>query len=251
LISSGSAGQASTTAANSESCRTASDTASPGIVDCGRSLATKELASTVSNPFSTRFTRPGQIPFCFPEGVDLPQLIEKLARQGWRGQIIGPHGSGKSTLLAMLVPSIEAAGRSVVALTLHDGCRRLPIAMCDFPAHNGLLVVDGYEQLGRLQRVWTQFCCWRRGAGLLVTGHDDVGLPTLVETTSTLALAEGLFARLVPEGDGRVALADLKTAFRARRGDLRETFLDLYDLYESRRAEAGVWPRLEGRTDQS
>lgn len=32
-----------------------------------------------SNPFSTRFVRPGALPFLFPPGLDAPGLVQALA----------------------------------------------------------------------------------------------------------------------------------------------------------------------------
>ena len=57
-----------------------------------------------SNPFSTRFIRPGAIEYLFAPGQTADSLIDRLRHNQWRGQIIGPHGSGKSTL------AVRAAG---------------------------------------------------------------------------------------------------------------------------------------------
>src|SRR5690349_19179309 len=84
-------------------------------------------AGPESNPFSTRWTWPGAVPFLFPVGVTVESLVAKLPASHWRGQIIGPHGTGKSTLLATLLPAIEQAGRSPELIVLRDGQRRLPI----------------------------------------------------------------------------------------------------------------------------
>src|SRR3989442_1545921 len=46
-----------------------------------------------SNPFSTRFIRPGVIPFVFADGQSPETLVEQLRQHHWWGQIIGPHGS--------------------------------------------------------------------------------------------------------------------------------------------------------------
>src|SRR5258707_1037455 len=82
--------------------------------------------SAASNPFSTRFVRPGAIPYQFPERVTADSLVEQLRSQNCRGAIIGPHGTGKSTLLATLIPAIENAGCKVRSIALHDGQRKLP-----------------------------------------------------------------------------------------------------------------------------
>src|ERR1700752_1716028 len=79
-----------------------------------------------TNPFATRWVRPGAVPYHFTDGTNAPGLIASLKANHWRGAIIGPHGSGKSTLLATLVPLIKAAGRHVRAISLHDRQRALP-----------------------------------------------------------------------------------------------------------------------------
>src|SRR6185312_8582419 len=101
------------------------------------------------NPFATCWTRPGALAFRFSNGQGAEQLAAKLATQQWRGAIVGPHGSGKSTLLEALKPAIIAAGRSIQAVYLRDGQRRLPR---DFFAtrssdSNSVVIIDGYEQL--------------------------------------------------------------------------------------------------------
>src|SRR5262245_62831976 len=98
-----------------------------------------------SNPFSTRFVRPGAIPYQFVDGADVAALATRLEGQGWWGQIVGPHGSGKSTLLATLLPELRRR-RRVVVVELHADRRRfLELAWSREPT---LLVVDGHEQLG-------------------------------------------------------------------------------------------------------
>src|SRR5262245_55807228 len=79
-----------------------------------------------TNPFATRWVRPGVIPYYFAHTTNAAAVVEKLKENRWRGAIIGPHGSGKSTLLASLAPLIESAGRRVRAASLHDRQRSLP-----------------------------------------------------------------------------------------------------------------------------
>src|SRR4051794_21800064 len=76
------------------------------------------------NPFATCWTRAGALPYRFNKGQYVEQLLAQLVVQQWLGAIIGPHGSGKSTLLESLKPTIVAAGRSLQAISLHDGQRR-------------------------------------------------------------------------------------------------------------------------------
>jgi energy-coupling factor transporter ATP-binding protein EcfA2 len=194
-------------------------------------------ALPASNPFATRFTRPGAIPFRFPAGEDDGTFVERLRLNNWRGQIVGPHGSGKSTLLAALVPALEAAGRRVLLVALHEGDRRLRFSRADWQelSASSLLIIDGYEQLGRLARWSVDLRCRRRGCGLLVTTHRDLGLPVLFTTNPHLGLAIELARELLPPGESAIRDSDIEAAWHRRHGNVREMLFDLYDLFELRR----------------
>lgn len=193
-----------------------------------------------SNPFATRFVRPGAIPFEFPPGLDARRLLARLEAQGWRGAIVGPHGSGKSTLLAALLAELRNAGHSVAAVSLHEGQRRLGpctplLERPDGDRRQTLLAIDGYEQLGLVSRWLVQRQCRRRDIGLLVTTHRPSGLPTLFETRPTAELAARLADRLLGGHAPPSWPQAVERSFQAHRGNLREVLFDLYDLYESQR----------------
>lgn len=192
-----------------------------------------------SNPFATRFTRPGALAFQFPAGGSPTQLVEQLRQFGWCGQIVGPHGSGKSSLLAALSPALEATGRRVVTIRLRDGQRRLP-AEFDPRGWNRdtQLVVDGYEQLGRWARWRLQRWQRRSGCGLLVTAHQSVDLPLLWQTTPSAELLQSIVAGLLEKPTLEPAERGVvEAAFARRQGDLREALFDLFD-----QVERGEWP---------
>lgn len=186
-----------------------------------------------SNPFSTRFIRPGAIEYVFPPGITADTLAAELQQHQWRGAIIGPHGSGKSSLLEALRPALERLERQVVFQQLHGGQRAL-----DWPAlqpaqwtNHTLVVIDGYEQLSLWQRLLLRARCRQRGAGLLVTAHQPVRLPTIYTTQPSLELALAVVQRLLPESDDRITPADVAEAFTSKRADLREMLLRLYDVF--------------------
>lgn len=189
------------------------------------------------NPFSSRFTRPGAIAYRFGAGQSAEQAIERLRQAGWLGQITGAHGSGKSTLLAALIPRLQALGKTVVLLVLHDGQRSLPVTREDQNRWTAdhLVVVDGYEQLGFWQRLRLKRRCRRRKCGLLVTCHGTAGLPTTAVCQSSLDVVLELVDNLTVGLAGKVTPVDVKAVFQAQAGDVREVFFDLYDLYEDRR----------------
>ncbi len=196
--------------------------------------------SPPSNPFATRFVRPGAIPFVFAPSVDAAALVGRLAQCGWRGAIVGRHGSGKSTLAASLVPELERAGRRVIWFALHDGQRSLPRGA--LPARlldaQSLVIVDGYEQLSRWSRWRLSRDCRRFGAGLLVTSHDPTRLPELYRTVADMALFERIVSQLI--GDRRYAISreEREAAFESHHGNVREALFSLYDLVEQRLAES-------------
>jgi hypothetical protein len=196
-----------------------------------------ENPSSAENPFSTRHVRPGAIAYRFPAGNSAAGLVERLRQNGWEGQIVGPHGSGKSALVAALITAIEQTGRQTMLIELHDGQRRLPVNLRRMPgvADGAVIVVDGYEQLGRSRRVALKRFCRRRGLGLVVTAHASAGLPDLFRTTTSLALARQIVDRLLPKSSSPIAPQEVNDRFTLHQGDMREVLFDLYDLYEQRR----------------
>ena len=192
------------------------------------------------NPFSTRYVRPGAIPFQYPAAESAVSLVARLRDAGWRGEIIGPHGAGKSSLLRALVPAIGEAGRQPRLIELHGGDRRIPVAWRDLTAFSPetVLIVDGYEQLSG----WTRFrlgrLCARKNLGLLVTSHEATGLPTVYriqpDRAAFVAAVEWLL-RDRPDTSSRITAGDVDWAFDICSGDIREALFRLYDVYEERR----------------
>ena len=195
-----------------------------------------------SNPFATRFIRPGAIPYLFPDAMNASHLIDRLRRTAWFGQIVGPHGSGKSTLLETLVPRVERGGRRVVRFTLRRHRRPRPVENPQ-AARWGvgtLVVVDGFEQLGPVRRMWLKCLCRRRRCGLLVTSHRRIGLPTLIRTDVEPAVAARVVALLQRNRPALVGPNDVADHFGKHPGNLRETLFDLYDLAAARQRDGAI-----------
>ena len=194
-----------------------------------------------SNPFATRYVRPGALPYLFPAGTDAAALVARLRRHGWWGQITGPHGSGKSTLLQTLLPPLEDAGRRIALYELHPGATRLSAAR-EPPGSwddRTQVVIDGYELLGWLPRLWLRRTCAARHAGLLVTAHRRRGLPEIWQTEVTFELASRVVGLLTAGWTGPAVSADaVAQAFAAHPGNLREMLFALYDCYETRPGES-------------
>jgi hypothetical protein len=190
--------------------------------------------SRYANPFATCWTRPGAIPFRFPAGENAEGLLAKLDRLKWRGAIVGPHGSGKSTLLETLKPLLHEAGIKVIGKTLQNGERRLPAGI--LPCRKGaMIIVDGYEQLSRLERVKLLVACRRRGCGLLVTSHAPTVLPTLLRTEPSERLVYELVERLAAQVSTSIASSDVAASLACHGSNVREIFFDLYDRHEQLR----------------
>ncbi len=193
-------------------------------------------SSRRDNPFATCWTTAGTIPFHFPTNKSAGQLITQLTAQHWRGAILGPHGSGKSTLLATLRPALLAADRTIHAIALRDRQRRLP---ADFLASatgaHSLLIIDGYEQLGWPARIATWLHCRTTGAGLLVTSHEPVRIPTLVRLTPDRQLIEQLISALCSQVSTDITREDIAASHACHGSNVREIFFSLYDRHEELR----------------
>lgn len=188
-----------------------------------------------SNPFATRFTRPGAMEFLFPADESAQLLVDRLRDHAWQGQIVGPHGAGKSTLLATLIAPLQAAGRTTVQAALHQGESALPGVLDDWRSWNATtqVIVDGYEQLSWWSRRRLAQRVRDRQAGLLVTSHAATGLPTLMTVAPRMEAAHQIVQKLVADGDP-ISRVDVEQAFRACDGNIREMLFQLYDVYQDR-----------------
>jgi hypothetical protein len=192
-----------------------------------------------SNPFSTRFIRPSAARYVFPAGTNADSLIAGLEQTGWIGEIIGPHGSGKSTLVQTLLPHLKEAGRALEFYSLHEFQRRMPADQLKAVQWTSRtqIVVDGYEQLGFLQRIRLRRKCRKWHAGLLVTAHAPTGLPLLCRTETSRELARQIVAGLLADDDDmQIGPEEADLAFVETGGNLREMLLRLYDVFEQRNA---------------
>lgn len=190
-------------------------------------------AAGSSNPFATRFTRPGAMEFLFSAGESVDNLVVRLRENAWQGEIVGPHGAGKSTLLATLVPSLISAGRTIVQATLRQGEASLPDALNDWRTWTSAtqVIVDGYEQLNWWSRSKLARRVRDRQAGLLVTSHASTGLPTLMNVVPRFEAAEQIVRQLVPD-QALITRDDIERTFRACDGNIREMLFQLYDRYQ-------------------
>ena len=213
------------------------------------------------NPFSTRKTSPGQVPFFFGN-CDFDSLAGKIAGNesefghlydhfvqfDYWAQIVGGHGTGKTTFLAHFIALLNKNGHPVGQIALHDGQRKLPQEFweqqksmaADFKRSASkkpsITIIDGYEQLSLLQKSWLQWFAFNNKLGLLVTTHTKKRhFPVLFQTKTNfdilLLIVEHLFREqndLTPPD--RVLCLSL---FERHRGNLRDVLFELYDHYEA------------------
>lgn len=192
------------------------------------------------NPFSTSRIRPGAIPFRFGDGEDdVDRLIERFMADNRLGQIVGPHGSGKSTLLALLREHFERQGQEIVHVELHDGSRQLAIGRevwraIKRNAGRTFLMIDGFEQLGRLTRWSVVYAARRRKFGLLITSHDksSAAIPVLYQTKIDRLVAKRLIEELTVDYPFAVEPSDLDDLIVRHQEDFRAVLFELYDWYE-------------------
>ncbi len=227
-----------------------------------------------NNPFASRFIRPGAIEYLFDQGQSVEGLMDQFCNSlGRRAAIVGPHGSGKSTLLHTLVPRLgsvewtwDSAAASASNPPLHlsmDGreiqsqwrngmfpCirwfRMSSLTRSASPLFedrsqwnvNTLIVIDGYEQLGPIERLRLWRSINHSRAGLLVTCHYPLFLyPTLMTTCVTEDSAALVVRKLLAHKRDlaeKLIRSDRWAAIRDRwQNNLRESLFELYDLMET------------------
>jgi energy-coupling factor transporter ATP-binding protein EcfA2 len=221
---------------------------------------TADRRSPGSNPFCTRFVRPGGLAYRFVDfeaGRLTPQprddhcvesLVANLQSRSL-GLIVGPHGSGKSTLLRSLLPVLRLRYDKIHSLQTQS-CpesgwaaamrhrRQTADVVSAAEAElgpGGLLVIDGIEQLSRSTRRRVRRRI-RDGGALLATSHRPLGgIPTLYCTRLTPSLVAELTDRLLessPVGYREAVTAELSRRDLTQLTNLRELWFELYDVIE-------------------
>jgi energy-coupling factor transporter ATP-binding protein EcfA2 len=197
------------------------------------------MDAPVSNPFSTRFTRPGRIGPRDDAGqcVDVDRLLERLQDLGGTAAIVGPHGSGKSTLLVHLAEAIERRGGQSPRIRLHSW-RDASAAWTAIrqSAAGGTVCIDSWECIGQPTRILLRVAARLSGCGLVVTAHRGAGMPELIRCGTSARLLHAI-VRSLPDHTGwhgtLIREADIEAAFVKHGGNLRESLYELYDRFES------------------
>ncbi|MBX3423593.1 MAG: hypothetical protein KF752_18710 [Pirellulaceae bacterium] len=138
-------------------------------------------------------------------------------------------------------PADRAVRRNVVWFSIRRGhpvMQRLGYKLKHLGAGD-LLVVDGFEQLSWVGRLRIRSITWRRGAGLLVTSHRSVGLPTLYRTHVTMELTSKIVQQAWQVAGSNRSLTqflnglNLQQLLEKHGGSLRECLMDLFDRYHA------------------
>lgn len=195
-----------------------------------------------SNPFATRFTRPGALRFAADNPSDIRGLCERFD-QLHQAAIVGPHGNGKSTLLQTLLVELRERYAQVHLWRLQAG-RRVPLSLLGHILRcrdDSLTIIDGFEQLpAPLRRGIVHWVRLRHGR-LLVTAHrDQPPLSTLWRAEIDYHLARRLTLRLLADyGDVRPAMmACFEAHWQRGQRNLRNLWFDMYDDFEHHRRTA-------------
>jgi hypothetical protein len=214
-----------------------------------------KVAVPVTNPFATRFTRPGRIEPLDAMGspVDVDALLDRLRKLCGTAAIVGPHGSGKSTLLTHLAAAIERRGERVRLARLHSWWD-LPTAWTAIrgAAAGDTVCIDSWECLGVTARSVLRLAARVSGCGLLVTSHRGTGMPELIRCGTSASLLRSIVRSLPGHACWHGQLiheTDIDAAFALHGGNLRESLYELYDRFEAcaSRIRAGLGTGPDGR----
>jgi len=192
------------------------------------------------NPFSTRFTRPGQIASlnCGGHFLNPNDLIERLQFLGGTAVIQGPHGSGKTTLLTHLSQELANRGDLAACVRLRSSGDASVVFRSIAGSRPGTtLCLDSWEQAGLLLGKLVRLATTLRRCGLLVTCHRPSGMPVLMQCETSPLLLKSIVEQLPDHQQIRSSLiheADVQDAFLKCGGNIRESLYDLYDRFEQR-----------------
>lgn len=211
--------------------------------------------NSVSNPFASRFTRPGAIDYRDPatgRPIDPAELISRLKSMRM-GAIVGDHGTGKSTLLQTLSrfesserfaygrwiqlgrdPSLKFCGR---IRERYDNSIKTLKTQSEVESDH-VLIIDGAEQISAIVRSIVRRRALVRGQMCLITTHRTLrGFPTLARTSINPSVVRTLAAELIANIPDPVIRGAMQNTIESRLQhpvtNVRDLWSDLYDTYES------------------
>ena len=116
-----------------------------------------------------------------------------------------------------------------------------------------IVLLDSAELLGFWNRRRLRNLMKFKNLGLVVTSHQPCAIATWVETQTSLDLLTALLIELGVDTQGSRHQKLIAVSFAKHRGNIRETFLELYDCVTATRdllnGERGNWKHQPNHTD--
>ena len=193
----------------------------------------------IQNPFSTRFIRPGAIPWLSTD-ASLNSLLLRLCSVDNRALICGPHGSGKSTILSHLVSTAQRQGLNVHYLRISSWLDVIGVirVFATIRPKKSLVAIDSWELLGFLGWFLCQLADFR-GVGVILTVHEvtwwnrwPVLLHMEADDKTFQQLVHELMTKSSRSENIKFSRAMLHDVLQRNSGNFRESFFELYDHYE-------------------
>lgn len=186
------------------------------------------------NPFSSR--RIDALSYRFLTG-DWNELFLRLRQVCFRAAVTGPYGSGKTTLLEQLAHKLRGEGWKTGLLFINAQRPWLDTKQWreffQVLRANGIILIDGADLLPAWQRGLVKLLSLK-AKGLIIAGHQSLGLPVLTECRTNPHLLDDLLRELTGPLDE--SLKEKSRALFARHnGNIRDVFRDLYSVYADSR----------------
>ena len=193
------------------------------------------------NPFSSCFVGPESCPFQSPTGMDMDSLLSGLPGLG---QILGPHGSGKSTLAFVIGEELKKQGRvsAIESRIVRSGeitsqSESLPQGSTSLPR---MCIIDGIESLNTVNRNLLLWHLRKSDDLVLLTTHRRIlWVPTVYETSPDLDHFVCVVSKLQLNSSIEVSCEKIVQAFRENDGNYRTALMDLFDSWNTKKAEIG------------
>ena len=204
------------------------------------------------NPFSSQFVNPLHGTYIAPDEFrsgsntnhKLLDILAKQVQETRLLQIVGPHGCGKSTLAYRLAIRSMKKFASVHSVILRPGNRvwTKPEVQWNFQRpfdsfvendQNKLVIVDGIEAIGWITRQVFIRQLVSQNCNLLLTTHRNLwGIKTLVKLAPSVEHFCSIANELQEEYEKQISDAVLRKAFFDNRGNYRDAFWQLYDVWD-------------------
>ncbi len=195
--------------------------------------------SRLSNPFATCWTRPDVLSRYEQAGQGADELLVRLERTAWRGQVVGPHGAGKSSLLGEVARRLPGKGRLPLWMPVEMGKIRPAIQTIRRSADERTVVLlEGFERASRWQQWRLLATCAGTGSGWLLTTHRKLLMtretPVVARLEPTVETALHLYEHLTAEKVTPITRNDVARSFQKQGANLRKVWFDLYEQHEAK-----------------